>query len=130
MAKLAACEAARFAARVALQCHGAIGYTWEQDLHLFMRRAWSLDQSWGRAPFHLRPGAGGDPRRRARRSARARPSKEALTMAEAYIIDAVRTPVGKRGGGLSRVHSADLGAHVISRADRRARASTRARSRT
>jgi acetyl-CoA C-acetyltransferase len=34
-------------------------------------------------------------------------------MAEAYLIDAVRTPVGKRGGGLSRVHSADLGAHVL-----------------
>ncbi|MDJ0866971.1 MAG: acetyl-CoA C-acetyltransferase [Myxococcota bacterium] len=34
-------------------------------------------------------------------------------MAEAYLIDAVRTPVGKRGGGLSQVHSADLGAHVI-----------------
>jgi len=34
-------------------------------------------------------------------------------MAEAYIIDAVRTPVGKRGGGLAQVHSADLGAHVI-----------------
>jgi acetyl-CoA C-acetyltransferase len=34
-------------------------------------------------------------------------------MTEAYIIDAVRTPVGKRGGGLSTVHSADLGAHVI-----------------
>ncbi|RIK91600.1 MAG: acetyl-CoA C-acetyltransferase [Proteobacteria bacterium] len=34
-------------------------------------------------------------------------------MAEAYIIDAVRTPVGKRGGGLAGVHSADLGAHVI-----------------
>ncbi len=34
-------------------------------------------------------------------------------MAEAYIIDAVRTPVGKRGGGLSQAHSADLGAHVI-----------------
>jgi len=34
-------------------------------------------------------------------------------MAEAYIIDAVRTPVGKRGGGLSTAHSADLGAHVI-----------------
>jgi acetyl-CoA C-acetyltransferase len=34
-------------------------------------------------------------------------------MAEAYIIDAVRTPVGKRGGGLSTVHSADLGAHVL-----------------
>src|SRR5512145_416816 len=35
-------------------------------------------------------------------------------MAEAYIIDAVRTPVGKRGGGLAGIHSADLGAHVIS----------------
>ncbi len=34
-------------------------------------------------------------------------------MAEAYIIDAVRTPVGKRNGGLARVHSADLGAHVL-----------------
>src|SRR4051794_38694571 len=34
-------------------------------------------------------------------------------MAEAYIVDAVRTPVGKRGGGLSRVHPADLGARAI-----------------
>jgi acetyl-CoA C-acetyltransferase len=34
-------------------------------------------------------------------------------MAEAYIVDAVRTPIGKRGGGLSAVHPADLGAHVI-----------------
>ena len=34
-------------------------------------------------------------------------------MPEAYIVDAVRTPVGKRGGGLSAVHPADLGAHVI-----------------
>jgi acetyl-CoA C-acetyltransferase len=32
---------------------------------------------------------------------------------EAYIVDAVRTPVGKRGGGLAEVHPADLGAHVI-----------------
>jgi acetyl-CoA C-acetyltransferase len=31
----------------------------------------------------------------------------------AYIIDAVRTPVGRRGGGLSTVHPADLGAHSI-----------------
>jgi acetyl-CoA C-acetyltransferase len=31
-------------------------------------------------------------------------------MIDAYIVDAVRTPVGKRGGGLSRVHPADLGA--------------------
>ena len=34
-------------------------------------------------------------------------------MPEAYIIDAVRTPVGKRGGSLASVHSADLGAHVL-----------------
>ncbi len=35
-------------------------------------------------------------------------------MAEAYIVDAVRTPVGRRGGGLAGVHPADLGAHAIS----------------
>ena len=35
-------------------------------------------------------------------------------MPEAYIVDALRTPVGRRGGGLSQVHPADLGAHVIS----------------
>ena len=34
-------------------------------------------------------------------------------MPEAYIVDAVRTPVGKRGGALAGVHSADLGAHSI-----------------
>src|SRR5256714_3819117 len=34
-------------------------------------------------------------------------------MPEAYIVDAVRTPVGKRGGGLSKVHPADLGAHSL-----------------
>ncbi|CAM5687952.1 Acetyl-CoA C-acetyltransferase OS=Streptomyces alboniger OX=132473 GN=CP975_30860 PE=3 SV=1 [Streptomyces alboniger] len=34
-------------------------------------------------------------------------------MAEAYIVEAVRTPVGRRGGGLSGVHPADLGAHVL-----------------
>ncbi len=34
-------------------------------------------------------------------------------MADAFIVDAVRTPVGRRGGGLSAVHPADLGAHVL-----------------
>jgi len=34
-------------------------------------------------------------------------------MAEAYIIDAVRTPVGRRRGGLAAVHPADLGGHVL-----------------
>ena len=52
MAKVAACDAATTAARTALQVHGAIGYTWEQDLHIWMRRAWSLEQAWGRSDFH------------------------------------------------------------------------------
>ncbi len=34
-------------------------------------------------------------------------------MSEAFIVDAVRTPVGRRGGALSQVHPADLGAHVL-----------------
>ena len=34
-------------------------------------------------------------------------------MTEAYIVDAVRTPIGKKNGGLAGVHPADLGAHVI-----------------
>ncbi|HVX16874.1 MAG TPA: acetyl-CoA C-acetyltransferase [Acidimicrobiales bacterium] len=34
-------------------------------------------------------------------------------MAEAYIVDTVRTPVGRRGGSLSQVHPADLGAHTL-----------------
>jgi acetyl-CoA C-acetyltransferase len=34
-------------------------------------------------------------------------------VAEAFIVESVRTPVGKRGGGLAHVHPADLGAHAI-----------------
>ena len=34
-------------------------------------------------------------------------------MAEAFLVDAVRTPVGRRGGALAGAHPADLGAHVI-----------------
>jgi acetyl-CoA C-acetyltransferase len=34
-------------------------------------------------------------------------------VAEAFLVDAVRTPVGRRGGGLAQAHPADLGAHVI-----------------
>ena len=35
-------------------------------------------------------------------------------MPEAYIVDAVRTPVGRRNGTLASMHSADLGGHVLS----------------
>nr|BFE60727.1 acetyl-CoA C-acetyltransferase [Dactylosporangium thailandense] len=34
-------------------------------------------------------------------------------MTEAYLVEAVRTPVGRRGGGLAAIHPADLGAHVL-----------------
>ena len=34
-------------------------------------------------------------------------------MSEAYIVDAIRTPVGKRKGALAQEHPADLGAHVL-----------------
>jgi acetyl-CoA C-acetyltransferase len=43
-----------------------------------------------------------------------------MTMPEAYIIDAVRSPVGKRGGALSGVHPADLGAAALGALMRRA----------
>ena len=54
-AKSLASDAARFTARQALQCHGAIGYTVECDLHLYLKRAeapWSA--SWGDAAWHRR----------------------------------------------------------------------------
>ncbi len=52
MAKSAASEAASFVAGVALQCHGAIGYTVEHDLHLWMKRVWALAATWGDAAYH------------------------------------------------------------------------------
>jgi alkylation response protein AidB-like acyl-CoA dehydrogenase len=52
MAKAYASDAATLAARTALQVHGAIGYTWEHDLHLWLKRAWSLAAAWGDAALH------------------------------------------------------------------------------
>ena len=56
MAKRKADEAALLTARAALQCHGAIGYTTEYDLHLYMKRAWALARSMGDAPLPPEPG--------------------------------------------------------------------------
>lgn len=53
-AKAAAGEAATLAGRTALQVHGAIGYTWEVDLHLWMKRAWALEKAWGSTLWHRR----------------------------------------------------------------------------
>jgi hypothetical protein len=52
MAKAQASDAAATAARIALQCHGAIGYTTEYDLHLYMKRTWALARAWGDAAWH------------------------------------------------------------------------------
>jgi alkylation response protein AidB-like acyl-CoA dehydrogenase len=52
MAKCKADEAALVTARVALQCHGAIGYTTEYDLHLYMKRVWALARSMGDGRVH------------------------------------------------------------------------------
>lgn len=57
-AKSLASDAADLAARKCLQCHGAIGYTYESDLHLWLKRAWSLSASWGDARWHRRRLAG------------------------------------------------------------------------
>ena len=51
-AKLVACEAANLGARNSHQVHGAMGYTWEVDLHIFMKRAWALANTWGDAGYH------------------------------------------------------------------------------
>jgi alkylation response protein AidB-like acyl-CoA dehydrogenase len=51
-AKIVAAEAAALAARTALQVHGAIGYTWEVDLHVWMKRAWALETLWGTSSWH------------------------------------------------------------------------------
>lgn len=52
MAKVLASDAARQVARAAIQCHGAIGYTTEYDLHLYAKRAWALAADWGGPSYH------------------------------------------------------------------------------
>jgi len=51
-AKLVALEAADNAARAAIQVHGAMGYSWEVDVHLFLKRALALTRAWGTPHFH------------------------------------------------------------------------------
>ena len=54
MAKARASTAAQLVSETSLQCHGAIGYTVEADLQLFMKRAWALSRSHGDAYWHRR----------------------------------------------------------------------------
>lgn len=51
-AKLAAATAALSATRAALQVHGAIGYSWEADVHILLKRAMALAEDWGSRHFH------------------------------------------------------------------------------
>lgn len=54
VARVLAGDAAELAARVGLQVHGAIGYTDEADLHLFMKRVWTLAATGGSPTAHAR----------------------------------------------------------------------------
>jgi len=49
LAKALASDAGDIAARVGLQVHGAIGYTWECDLQFYLKRIWVLSAAWGDA---------------------------------------------------------------------------------
>ena len=166
-AKAMASDAAELVGRQALQCHGAIGYTVEADLHLFLKRAWALARSWGDAAWHrgrVAAALGSDPGTRrphrahpwrpmaaVRLSASDRapargcgrsgggnltvhqkcpPSHTGATMPEAYIVDAVRTPVGRRGGGLAAGPPRRPRRPRRSSRSSSAPASTRGRSRT
>ncbi|MFG1999455.1 acyl-CoA dehydrogenase family protein [Spirillospora sp. NPDC048911] len=51
-ARTAASRAAHRAARTALQVHGAIGYTDELDLQLWLNRVWALRSAWGDPGLH------------------------------------------------------------------------------
>ena len=52
-AKIAAGDAATSIAETAIQVHGAMGYTYEVDLHFWMKRSWALTAAWGDRAFHL-----------------------------------------------------------------------------
>ena len=53
-AKVAAIDTAMLAAETAIQVHGGMGYTYEVDLHLFMKRAWALCGEWGDRNYHMK----------------------------------------------------------------------------
>jgi alkylation response protein AidB-like acyl-CoA dehydrogenase len=51
-AKLLAGEAATVNAKTATQVHGGMGFTWEVDVHLYLKRAWVLDTVLGSVDQH------------------------------------------------------------------------------
>ena len=51
-AKIAATDDAGAADKSGIQVHGAMSYTWEVGMHIFMKKAWVLDKTWGDKAFH------------------------------------------------------------------------------
>jgi alkylation response protein AidB-like acyl-CoA dehydrogenase len=60
-AKLLAGEAALKNAKTSLQVHGGMGFTWEVDVHLYLKRAWVLDTVFGSGAAHADEIAAGLP---------------------------------------------------------------------
>lgn len=52
-AKIAAAQAADLAARASVQVHGAMGMTWEVDVHFFLKRVLALASAWGTSARHM-----------------------------------------------------------------------------
>jgi alkylation response protein AidB-like acyl-CoA dehydrogenase len=52
VAKAAAGDAAKLCAKDGIQIHGGIGYTWEHDLHLYIRRAYASEFFLGQGDWH------------------------------------------------------------------------------
>jgi alkylation response protein AidB-like acyl-CoA dehydrogenase len=53
-AKAIAGEAASANTRACVQVHGGVGFAWEVDVHLYLKRAWILDHQFGSAAAHCR----------------------------------------------------------------------------
>ena len=51
-AKIACAEAADLAARSAVQVHGGMGYSWEVDVHFYLKRILALTHAWGTPVWH------------------------------------------------------------------------------
>ena len=100
MAKAMASDAADLAARVALQVHGAIGYTWECDLHFFLKQTWALSRAWGEAATHRRlvlaqlGGADSAPRYAVRRPSAPVPSARQARVSDRPAVSRADGPPG------------------------------------
>ena len=52
IAKMYASDASRTVGNRGIQIHGGMGFTWEVDVHLFLKRAWVLDTHFDTAERH------------------------------------------------------------------------------